>query len=74
MADVNPHQVWEKYSKSDNRWRPVRVVNVLGDEIEIQYLDMPCVSDVARTRRASRERMLNDQNGNVSLDVPTRYR
>jgi hypothetical protein len=71
MPDVKPHQVWEVYSKGENRWSRTCVVNVLGDEVELQYLDMPTVPDVARTERASRARMLSDQRVyRLVADVP----
>lgn len=71
MSDVRPNQVWDVYSNHDDRWRPVRVLNVLSDEVELQYLDMPGVSDLARTMRVSRAHMLHNQTAyRLVTDVP----
>ena len=71
MLNVRLGQQWEVYSDSADRWRPVRVVNVFGNEVELQYLDMPGHSDLARTLRAKRESMLTDaKRYRLIADVP----
>jgi hypothetical protein len=57
MVEVKPAQIWEVYSKAENRWRRACVVNVLTDQVEIQYLDMPDAPDLARTFQADRRQM-----------------
>jgi hypothetical protein len=54
VSDVKPGQVWEIRSNSNSPWKEARVVNVLGDEVELQYLDMPGATDLARTVSHSR--------------------
>jgi hypothetical protein len=57
MVEVKPAQVWEVYSKAENRWRRACTVNVLMNQVELQYLDMPDAPDLARAdlRRMERE-------------------
>jgi len=45
----------------------VRVVNVLADEVEVQYLDALDQPDLTRTQRLSRARMLSEP-GRFRLD------
>jgi hypothetical protein len=59
MQEPNMGQEWSVYSDDEKRWRPVRIVNVLGEEVEVQYLDMTGVPDLARTQTFSRSRMLS---------------
>jgi hypothetical protein len=54
MADVKPGQLWVIRPDRDSQWRRTRVVDVSGNEVELQYLDMP----VASTVRESSARML----------------
>ena len=41
MQDVKPGQTWERRSIPGAPWRPVRVENVLRDNVELRYLDLP---------------------------------
>lgn len=41
MPDVKPGQVWETRSNAKRAWRPVQVINVHGNQVELQYLDLP---------------------------------
>jgi hypothetical protein len=41
MSDVKPGQIWERRSTPAAPWLRVRVVNVLFDEMELQYMDPP---------------------------------
>ena len=62
MLDVKPRQIWE----IDRR--PVRIMNVLGDEVEIQYRDQPdAATDLARTQTFSAKAMLGDRGRFVQL-------
>ena len=71
MLNVRPGQQWEVYSENADRWRPVRVVDILGNEVELRYLDMPGHSDLARILRAKRENMLTDaRKYRLIADVP----
>ena len=45
----------------------MRVVNVLADEVEVQYLDALDQPDLTRTQRLSRARMLSEP-GRFRLD------
>jgi len=39
MLDVKPGQVWKVRPRGEEVWRPVRVVNVVLDIVELEYLD-----------------------------------
>jgi hypothetical protein len=60
VPDVTRDQIWEIHT--DTVWRRAQVINVLGNDVELKYLDMPEVSDLARSFRADRVRMLNEPN------------
>jgi hypothetical protein len=55
--EVKPLQVWEVYSAKEQRWRPVRVGNVLMNEVELTYLDPPETPELWRTFTTDRRRM-----------------
>jgi len=57
MVEVKPAQVWEVYSQAESHWRRACVVNVLVNQVELPYLDMPGASDLARTFQADPRRM-----------------
>ena len=46
--DVRPTEIWETRVSEREPWRRVRVLDVISDVVELQYLDMPEVN-VART-------------------------
>jgi hypothetical protein len=48
MLRVKPRQIWERCSISGAVWRPLEVINVLGDQAELRFLDMPHASDLER--------------------------
>jgi hypothetical protein len=56
--DVQLGQVWETRSTPKKAWRPVQVIKVVGDQIELQFLDLPGAPDDAeRTFTVSAEVM-----------------
>ena len=57
---IKTGQEWSVHSDRENRWRPVRVVMVLEDEVEVQYLDTPGRPDLTRTEKLSRAQMLSE--------------
>jgi len=56
-VEVRPAQIWKVYSWAEKRWRRASVVNVLVNQVELQYLDMPGAPDLARTFQADLRRM-----------------
>jgi hypothetical protein len=63
MPEVVPDQIWE--TNTETGWRRAQVVDVLGDQVTLKYLDMPEAPDLARSFTIDRVRMLNE---------PHRYR
>jgi hypothetical protein len=59
MTDVKPGQIWERQSMPNAPWRPVEVVNVLFDQVELRFLDMPDAPDLSRTFSTSTQQMLS---------------
>jgi hypothetical protein len=41
MPELKPGQVWETRADAKHAWRLVQVINVLGDQVGLQYLDLP---------------------------------
>jgi len=58
MRDVCPGQKWERRSISGASWRPMEVVNVLGNIVELRFLDMPETPDLRCLFSTNMERML----------------
>jgi hypothetical protein len=58
MLSVKPGQNWERRSISGAPWRPIEVVNVLADTIELRFLDMPDAPDLQRVFSTKVEQML----------------
>jgi hypothetical protein len=52
-------QKWERRSVSGTPWRPVEVVNVLGNVAELRFLDMPDAHDLQRVFSTNMDRMLS---------------
>jgi hypothetical protein len=52
-------QKWERRSVPDVPWRPVEVVNVLGNVVELRFLDMPDAHDLLRVFSTNIDRMLS---------------
>src|SRR5208282_4531093 len=71
MPDVKPGQTWERRSIPGAPWRPVRVENVLRDNVELRYLDLPGAPELEQVFSGSRARMLSTQ---VSEHRPASYR
>ena len=57
---IKTGQEWSVYSDRENWWSPVRVVMVLEDEVEVQYLDALGRPDLTRTEKLSRAQMLSE--------------
>jgi hypothetical protein len=55
MFDVRPGQIWKIRSDRGGVWRRVRVVEVIDDVVELEYID---VFDTNRKLTASRDQML----------------
>jgi hypothetical protein len=68
MLRVKPGQIWDRSSIAGAAWRPVEVLNVLGDQAEVRFLDMPHASDLERVITTSCRHML------VGSQAPSRYR
>jgi hypothetical protein len=68
MLRVKPGQIWDRCSIAGAAWRPLEVVNVLGDQAEVRFLDMPQASDLERAFTTSCRHML------VGSRAPSRYR
>jgi hypothetical protein len=49
MQTVRPHQEWDVKLLGQGDWRRARVINVLGEQVEIQFLDASHLPDLART-------------------------
>jgi hypothetical protein len=41
MDDVRSDQIWETCKDTKSTWRRVKVINVLGDTVDLEYLDAP---------------------------------
>ena len=67
ILEIKAGQEWSVHSDRENRWMPVRVVIVLADVVEIQYLDALDQPDHTRTEKLSRARMLSEP-GRFRLD------
>ena len=52
-------QKWERRSVPGAQWRPVEVVNVLGNVAELRFLDMPDAPDLQRVFSTNMDRMLS---------------
>ena len=59
MPNVKPGQIWELQSIPNAPWRPVEVVNVLGDNVELRFLDMPDAPDLERVISTSAQHTLS---------------
>jgi hypothetical protein len=59
MRNLYPGQKWERRSVTGTPWRPVEVVNVLGNVVELRFLDMPGASDLQRVFSTNIDRMLS---------------
>jgi hypothetical protein len=58
MLNVRPGQTWQRRSIPGAPWRPVEVINVLFDAVELRFLDLPHAPDLERTFATSRSRLL----------------
>jgi hypothetical protein len=68
MLRVKPGQIWDRCRFPGDAWRPVEVINVLGDEAEVRFLDMPQATDFERAFATSCRHML------IGSRAPSRYR
>ena len=58
MLDVRPGQIWKVRSRANDDWRAVYVVDVVGEIVELEYLDVSEVFDMHQTLTSSRSAML----------------
>jgi hypothetical protein len=58
MLRVEPGQIWRVRVGGDGTWRRVYVVNVAGDSVALEYLNVSKVFDVRKTFAASQSAML----------------
>ena len=58
MSDLKPGQNWERQSTPGAQWRPVSVVSIQLEEVELRFLDMPAASDLERVFSTTRKYML----------------
>jgi hypothetical protein len=49
MLDVKPGQIWKVRSLEKDGWCRVRVVNVVLDSVELEYVDMSEVTNFYQT-------------------------
>jgi hypothetical protein len=57
MLSIKPGQNWERRSMPGAPWRPVDVVNVAGEEVELWFLDMPDAPDLERVFSTNPQQM-----------------
>lgn len=60
MNEVRQNQKWEVRPKAAKKARRARVMNVLGDQVELLFLDHDYRPDLARTLRVDRRTMLSN--------------
>lgn len=60
-TEINPAQRWEIALNADGHWRPVQVINVSGDQVEVLYLDMGTAPELMRAFTLSRRQMLENK-------------
>jgi hypothetical protein len=65
--EIKSGQEWSVHSDQANRWRPVRVIMVLADEVWVRDLDALDHVDLTRTQKLSRAQMLSEP-GRFRLD------
>jgi hypothetical protein len=68
MLRVKPGQIWDHYSRPGAVGRQVEVINVLGDQVELRFLDMTRATDLERSFTTSGLHML------IGSRAPSRYR
>ena len=60
MNEIRQNQTWEVCPKAAKVPRRARVLNVLGNEVELLFLDHNDLPDLARTLRVDRRTMLSN--------------
>ena len=58
MDDVRSNQIWETCKDAKSAWRRVKVINVLGDTVDLEYLDTPGAPSLERIFTTTQSRML----------------
>lgn len=58
MKDVRSDQIWETCKDTKSQWRRVKVIAVLGDTVDLEYLDAPRAPDPERIFTTTQSRML----------------
>ena len=70
MIEVKPRQVWDVRENDKAPWREAKVISMRREEIELQFLDMPNASYVARIFKVSRKRMLSERKTHRLVSEP----
>ena len=65
MQEIRQNQTWEVSPKAAKAPRRARVMNVLGNQVELLFLDHDDLPDLARTLRVD---------GRTMLSNPTMYK
>ncbi len=50
-------ETWEVFDKGRNAWRPAKIINELGNQVELQFQDAPDERDLVKTISTTREEM-----------------
>jgi hypothetical protein len=58
MSTVKPGQTWERRSTPGAHWRLIEVVNVVGDDVELRFSDMPNAPNLERVFSTKLEQVL----------------
>ena len=60
MHEIRQNQTWEVRPRTAKEARRARVMNVLGNEVELLFLDHDHLPDPARTLRVDQRTMLSN--------------
>jgi hypothetical protein len=58
---VRPGQIWKTALLPKRAWRPVQVIQVVGDQVELEYLDLPGVPNLQKTFTVSANDIRDDR-------------
>lgn len=51
---------WDVFCRKTGKWRPAKIINELGNQVELQFLDTLGVPDLEKTISATRQAMSNE--------------
>jgi hypothetical protein len=60
MHEIRQNQTWEVRPRTVKKARRARVMNVLGNEVELLFLDHDHLPELARTLRVDRRTILSN--------------